>query len=254
MVCMKRFLLAAMTAAGLLGALVPASAAGKVIELGATTPSPLVAPVCPAGVTPANCKIVLTQSTAIETIRDSVAYPTKVTQAGQIVAFTLGLSRLDANRAKAKADIHYLDSTYGGVPKAQITVLKPVGKASKRTWQVTAASSPAVHLIPYLGQVVQFPLSKPLPVQPGEMVALTTPTWAPVLSFDLPLKTFAYRQSRTAGCPLPATSQTAQLLIGATATYGCDYPGTRVEYSATEITNPLQTKNYVHARDIPGKR
>ena len=40
-------------------------------------------------------------------------------------------------------------------------------------------------------------------------------------------------------------------MIGATATYGCDYPGTRVEYTATEITNPVQTKNFVHAPDRP---
>jgi hypothetical protein len=85
-------------------------------------------------------------------------------------------------------------------------------------------------------------LTASIPVVPGEVVGLTVPTWAPVLSFGLPSKKFAYRQSRKANCNRPAASTQAQLTIGATATYGCDYPGTRAEYSATEVTNPVPPK------------
>ena len=245
--------MAGMAAAGLLGALTQASASAKVIELGATA-SPLVAPVCPPGVKPANCFIIQTQVTGLETIRDGVAYPTTVTKAGQIVAFTLGLSALDSNRATVKKDIHFLDSAYGGVPQAAITVLRRVGPASQHQWKVTQESSPMVHLIPYLGQVVQFPLAKPLPVAPGDVVALTVPTWAPVLSFNLPVKLFAYRQSRSDCKNSPSPTEQAQLLIGSSTRYLCDYPGWRVEYTATEITTPVPTKNFVHAPDIAGGR
>jgi hypothetical protein len=196
---------------------------------------------------------VLTQSTALETIRDTATYPTTVRKAGAIVAFTVGLSSLDSNRAKAKADIHFLDTTYGGTTQAAVTVLRPKGPKSKRQWTVTA-QSPIFHLQPYLGQVVQFPLPTPLAVKPGDAVALSVPTWAPVLSFLLPPKKFAYRQSRSANCPIPASTEQAQLTIGATTAYGCNYPGTRVEYSATEVTNPVQTKNYVHAPDLGAGR
>jgi hypothetical protein len=106
-------------------------------------------------------------------------------------------------------------------------------------------------LQPYLGQVVQFPLTTPLPVKPGDVVALSVPTWAPVLTFNLPPKKFAYRQSRSANCKNPAATEQAQLTIGSTASYGCNYPGTRVEYTATEITDPAPTKNFVHAPDRP---
>ncbi len=246
---MKRSPLAILAAFGLLTVLAPAIAQAQVIELGAPR-SALIAPSCPPTVKPANCTIILTQVTALETIRDGVAYPTKVTKSGKIVAFTLGLSRLDTNRTTAKQDIHFLDSSYGGVPLASITVLKPVGKASQRKWAV-AGESPAVHLIPYLGQVAQFPLDRALTVKPGYVVALTIPTWAPVLSFDLSAKNFAYRQSRSTGCINAAPSELAQLTIGATAKYGCDYPGTRVEYSATEVTDATPSKNYVHAPDRP---
>ena len=140
--------------------------------------------------------------TALETIRDGITYPTTVKKAGVIVAFTLGLSKLDTNRAKAKADIHFLDTTFGGTTQAGITVLRAKGPKSKRQWTVTA-ESPVFHLQPYLGQVVQFPLPTPLPVKPGDVVALSVPTWAPVLTFDLPAKKFAYRQSRSTTCNEP---------------------------------------------------
>jgi hypothetical protein len=243
--------MAAAAAGGLLAALVPASASAAVIELGATS-TKLVAPSCPAGVTPSNCRIVLTQVTALGTIRDGITYPTTVKKAGMIVAFTVGLSKLDSNRAKAKADIHFLDTTFGGTTQAAITVLRSTGPKAKRQWTVTA-ESPVFHLQPYLGQVVQFPLTTPLPVKPGDVVALSIPTWAPVLTFNLAPAKFAYRQSRSSNCNNPAATEQAQLTLSSIAAYGCNYPGTRVEYSATEITNPLQTKNYVHAPDVSGR-
>ena len=70
-----------------------------------------------------------------------------------------------------------------------------------------------VHLQPYLGYVVQFPLATPIPVVPGEVVALTVPTWAPVLTYNLSTK-IAYRQSRTANCAHAGHYQNAQLTIG----------------------------------------
>lgn len=244
---MKRSRLATAASLGLVAALVPASASAKIIELGQTA-SPLIAPSCPPGVNPQNCTIVLTQVTALETVRDSIAYPTKVTKAGRIVAFTLGLSSLSSNRATAKADIHFLDSTYGGTTQAAITILKPVGAKRLHRWTVTA-ESPIIHLQPYLGEVVQFPLTTSLAVTPGETVALTVPTWAPVLSFNLNAKKFAYRQSRATNCTSPASITAAQLTIGASTRYTCDYTGTRVEYSATEVTTPVAPKNFVHAPD-----
>jgi hypothetical protein len=91
---------------------------------------------------------------------------------------------------------------------------------------------------PYLGQVVQIPLENSIEVKPGEVIALTTPTWAPVLTIDQASKKFAYRQSRKYNCNSPPSSSQAQLTIGLTTSYACDYPGTRVEYSATEVTYP----------------
>jgi hypothetical protein len=96
-----------------------------------------------------------------------------------------------------------------------------------------------VDVQPFLGQVVQFPLTTTIPVFRGEAIALTTPTWAPVLSIDLSTSHFAYRQSRSYNCNLPPAVSQAQVTVGRSTPYKCDYPGTRVEYSATEVTNPV---------------
>jgi hypothetical protein len=235
---MKRSLLATACAIALCGA-VPASADATITELGATT-SPLVAPACPKGVAPAQCTIILTRATALETIRDNIAYPSTVKQTGRLVAFSVGLSALSSDSTTASSDTKFLDKTYGGDAQVAITVLKLIGPSSQRRWQVVA-EGPLVDVQPYLGQVAQFPLLASLPVAKGETIALTTPTWAPVLSIDLSTRYYAYRQSRSRSCNSPPATSQAQLTVGASTRYVCDYPGTRVEYSATEVTNPVPT-------------
>ena len=248
---MKRSLLAIAGAFALCG-LIPAAADAAIVELGATT-SPLVAPTCPKGLAPSDCLIILNRVTALETIRDNIAYPSTVKQSGRLVAFSVGLSSLSTNPTTAKNDTTFLDKTFGGDAQVAITVLKLVGEKNLRNWQVVA-QSPVVDVQPYLGQVAQFSLATSIPVTRGETIALTTPTWAPVLSIDLDTNHFAYRQSRSRNCTHPPTTTQAQVTVGANARYVCDYPGTRVEYSATEVTNPVQTKNYVHAPDLGAGR
>lgn len=242
---MKRKLITAAVAFAC-AALVPAAALAGVIELGVPATA-LVAPTCPKGVAPANCTIILTRVTAVETLRDGVAYPTTVKQAGRIVAFTVGLSRLSTDRTTAHNDIHLLDSAYGGTTRLGIAILRRVGPANQRRWK-TVAVSPVFKVQPYLGQVVQFPLASTLSVLPGDVVALSTPTWAPVLSIDLTASKFAYRQSRGTSCNSTPAQNAAQA-VGQTTAYKCNYPGTRLEYSATEISNPVAV-NPIHARDV----
>jgi hypothetical protein len=121
-----------------------------------------------------------------------------------------------------------------------VTVLRPVGKHKNFRWEVVGSSN-LFHVIPYLGSVVQLPLETSIEVQRNDVVALSTPTWAPVLTINQPVTKFAYRQSRSANCNNPPSTSQAQLSPKSTATYTCDYPGTRVEYSATEITYPTGT-------------
>jgi hypothetical protein len=246
---MKRLTPAIAAGAAVLGLLIPAAASAQIVELGQTTSSPVISPSCPAGVSPANCFIILTRTTAIQAVTSSVVNPTKVTKAGWVVAFTIGLSKLSPVAKTELSYLHTLDTAYGGTPQVALTVLKP-GANNKYT---VAAQSGTYHLIPFLGSVLQEPLSLPpsftamtaLPVKPGDVIGLTVPTWAPVLSYNLAATKYSYRQSRSANCTHAAASESAQTTVGASATYGCNYTGTRVEYSATEVVNQAYPKTYV---------
>jgi hypothetical protein len=247
---MKRFFLVTATFSALaLGlALAPAGASAKIVELGQT--SPISAPSCPKGVQPSQCFIILTRTTALQAVSDGIRNPTKVKQDGWIVSFTAGLSKLSSDATTEKKYLHLLDQAYGGTPQLAITVLKP----GARNRYTVAAQSQTFHLIPFLGQVLQEPLSLPtsfsqftaLPVKKGDVIGLSVPTWAPVLSYNLNASKFAYRQSRMANCKNAAGTETAQMTVGASTRYLCDYTGTRVQYSATEVTNTPYPKSYVH--------
>ncbi|HZE05186.1 MAG TPA: hypothetical protein VE127_08180 [Solirubrobacteraceae bacterium] len=234
-----------------LALVLPAAASAQIVELGKTS-TPVAAPSCPSGTSPAQCYIILTRTTALQTVSDGVLNPTKVKKPGWIVAFTVGLSNLSSNAKTELSYLHTLDSAYGGVPQVALSVLKP-GRKNKYT---VVAESGAYHLIPFLGQVLQEPLSLPpsfstftaLPVKRGDVVGLTVPTWAPVLSYNLSSSKFAYRQSRRANCKNAAAGETAQLKVGQSTQYRCNYTGTRVEYTATEIVNQPYPKKYVHSR------
>jgi hypothetical protein len=236
---------AAIAAASVLAAVLPSYAAAAVVELGDQTGTPLVAPTCPAGVSPANCTIVLTRVTALATFSDGTYLPTMVTKAGRIVAFSVGLSSLSSDTATRKKDINYLNTSYGGATEVQMTILREVKRKNKKKrrqheFRVVAESS-VIPVVQYLGSVAQIPLTKSVAVKPGDLVALSTPTWAPVLSIDMS-GNFHYRQSRNHHCDKPPTVQKAQPAGGDT-TYDCTYGGTRPEYAATEVTNPKSTNS-----------
>jgi hypothetical protein len=232
---MKRTFVACAAAIACAG-LIPAVASAKSIEVGQTATA-LAPPACPAGVSQTDCRIVLPQVTVLATISDGTNYPTTITKPGLISALSLGISGLSTNASQVKSDLTYLEGKYGGGPTAQVSILRPVGLPAKNRWRV-AAQSEVIQLLPYLGQVAQFPLTTPLPVVPGEVVALTVPTWAPVLAIDLTGSKFAYRKANTATCK---SVTTAQLLIGQLSNYGCRYSGTRAEYSVTELLSPTPT-------------
>jgi hypothetical protein len=213
--------LAALSAALAVLALVPGLASAQIVELGATT-TPLSAPACIKGQPLSQCTI---------------------------VAFTVGLSRLSSSRSTEASIIKSQDAQHGGAPQLALTVLKP-GPGNT----FTVESESAIYtLTPFLGQVLQEPLSLPpsftsltaLHVVRGDVIGLTVPTWAPVLGYDLSKTMFSYRQSRRANCANTAATQTAQTRAGESQAYGCYYTGTRVEYSATEVTDTQPPKTYI---------
>jgi hypothetical protein len=236
MLHMKRFFLATGATFAALLAFATAPAFAAIIELGTTT-TPLAKPVCPAT---GGCPIILTETTALQILSDGVTYPSRAVHNGRIVAFTVTpatVSLADINgtpKTKTKAAQPGLNATYGGASEAAITVLEP---STKHFYKVVA-ESPMFQLQPYFGHVVQFVLQQSLPIAKGQFIALTVPTWAPLLTVGLAKSQFLWRPSRARSC-LSYTVQSAQLMIGNLAQYLCFFTGTRVDYTATEITSPV---------------
>lgn len=237
-------------------AVAPSAASAQIVELGQTS-TPIVAPSCPKNTPLSACSIVLVHTTAVQSTADGVINPMRVKKAGWIVAFTVGLSRLVSNAKTELSLLHGLDQRYGGTPQVALTVLKP----GPRNSFTVVSQSGTLHLIPFLGQVLQEPLSlppafktmAPLAVKPGYVIGLTVPTWAPILSYNLSPSKFLYRQSRKANCKTktPPATDTAQTKVGQSEQYLCSYTGTRVQYSATEVVNVPYPKSYVHTRRQP---
>lgn len=199
-------------------------------------PGPVTAPRCPSSVQPVRCLIVLVRMTALPSVGSGVRNPTVVTARGTLTAFTLGIGKLSDNARTRAADVTYLDELDGS-PQAVITVLARAGTARSERW-VVAANSPPVALQHDLGKVVRFRLAKPLPLAVGEAIALTVPTWAPVLSIGPAGHGYAYRQSLSNQCHGASMHGAAQIKLGQHATYRCSHAGTRVEFSATEQATP----------------
>ena len=193
-----------------------------------------------------------TRTTALQTITNGVVNPTKVTKAGWIVAFTVGLSKLSTNR-QDRAELpaparHGLRGTPAGLAHG--------AQAGAKNKYTVVAQSGIYHLMPFLGQVLQEPLSLPptlhgLHRAPGQAGRMIAPDGARPGRRCSPTTCrrpkYAYRQSRTSNCKNAAGTQTAQTTIGPRTSYLCNYTGTRVEYSATEIVNQPYPKTYVRA-------
>ena len=214
-----------------LTALWPAAAHAKIIELGQTDTQPK--PSCPR-TDEAECRAVSRTTgyqNRVGTLEDLFVVP----RDGRIVAWTV----ITGN--PTKKETNFFNAGFGGEPSAAITVLE---KAEKNTTdQTVTAQSGVRNLSDYLGKRVQFPLIKSLPVLKGQRVALTVPTWAPVLAFGFP-GNVAWRASRASendGCNDFAT-QTAMTTLGGTRPFQCYYKTARLTYSVTLITEPRITK------------
>lgn len=219
---MKRIPLGAALLVLVLG-VVASPASAKTFELGATEDG-LTTASCPD-----NC-FVVTRTTALQVRSGATTYPTTAPKSGRVVAFTLVLGKLSDKQ------VHFFNSTYGGTSRVQLTVLR--GKP-KRFYDVVAQTG-IFKIQPFFGTTVTFPLKTSLAVAKGDVIALSVPTWAPVLAVNLPQEN-GWRASRADKCDELLT-QTAQLEIGAEAQYKCLYQTARVTYSATLIQNPETPK------------
>jgi hypothetical protein len=153
---------------------------------------------------------------------------------GRIVAFTIRLGKPDAQQTQFFANL------FGATPQARITILKKPAHDKKMTNDLRLTrQSEVFDLTKYLGSTPTFALAKPLLVNPGSIVALTVPTWAPAFSINLGADE-AWRSSRPKN-DCNGTTQSAQQTVGNTHSYDCFYRTARLLYSATFIPDPKPT-------------
>jgi hypothetical protein len=183
--------------------------------------------------------LAVSQTTAFQVKVGSDRSISVIPRNGTIVAWTVTLSSPTTTApAGDTSQTTYFDDHEGGAAAAGIAVLKP----GKKLNYTLVAQSPTIPLLPYFGETVQFPLATTIPVTKGEILALTVPTWAPVLALSDAAGTdygkfTSWRSSRQKGGCV-TTSQTAQQSLRSTVQYYCLYQSVRLAYSALEVSTP----------------
>jgi hypothetical protein len=221
---MKRTLVTIVTTlvAALLG---PAAASAKLTEIGNV--SAQEKPSCPTN----PCRAV-SRATGFQVQAGRTRNPYLVPRRGAIVAFTVVLGK------PSKAQTNYFNTNLGGAASARITVLRAFARRGNNFRFVVRSQSEVVNLAPYFGQTAQFALSKSIGAYKNDLIALTVPTWAPVLALGLPNAT-TWRASRPQPCTdNEAFQQFSQQRINAMAQYACEFKTARMTYSATLISTP----------------
>jgi hypothetical protein len=216
----RRGLGAVIVAGALLGSV--SVATGAITEVGLTAATPPI-PSCPAS----PC-VALSRTTGFQTKLTGLHTPATVTVAGRIVAWSVTLSQ------PSPAQVSFFDQTEGGAPEAAIAVLHPQANENF----VLEAEGPVTQLALFFGTTVQFPLNTTLPINPGDVIALSVPTWAPVLAAGLG-QGAAWRARRGRSACSNTSLLTTQSQIGSTVQYYCLYTTDRLAYTATLIPTPL---------------
>jgi len=145
---------------------------------------------------------------------------------GRIVSWTITLAKPGTKQ------IGFFESKLGGPSEASIVVLRFGKKLRARVVSV----APSKRLKPYFGRTVEFPLAKSIPVEKGNVIGLSVPTWAPALSVNHGSDT-SWRASRKRGSCDDTQTQTA---FGPSAIpqFYCLYRTAQVTYSARVISTP----------------
>jgi hypothetical protein len=215
-----------------------ADGAARVSVLGAAAPA---APSCPT-----SCQAI-GKTTGFQTSITGARSPFAVPFRGRIVAWSIktGAPSTKPNpQNNNQSDYDFFVKTFGGTPKARISVLKPIMKQIKQGHQIykLKQQSPVEDLSQYLGQTTTFTLDTPLRVKPNNVVALTVPTWAPAFAINQSADT-KWQASRKRGkCNDTADilAGTPQDALGTQRAYGCTYNTARLLYSATVVADPNQ--------------
>jgi len=223
---MKRILLLTFVVVAALA--LPSSASARVIELGATNVTPTLR--CP-GTTEKPCVAAVRMTGYQGHLSGGQKNPFYIRRDGHLLAFTVQLAKPTAQ------EVDYFTSGFGTPSIARISVLRRGTTRKTRLDHRLITQSDRFELDPYFGSKPTFVFDKPIPVKKGNWIALTVPTWAPLLTTDQGKENW-WRSSRPTDSCLPPRSlrQFALEDLREVAKFGCTYhEGARLLYTVTYV-------------------
>jgi hypothetical protein len=231
---MKRFLLLTSALAATFAALAPAASA-RIIELGSRADAASLN--CP-GTTESPCVAAVRMTGYQGRASGGPKNPYYIRRNGHLVAFTVQLAK------PTPEEVNFFNNNFGTPSTARISVLRRGDTRKTRLQHRLITQSERVSLNRYFGSKPTFVFDRPIPVKEGNWIALTVPTWAPLLSTNLS-RTNWWRSSRAKGSCEPPRSlrQFAMEDLREVNQFGCTYNGARLLYTVTyvpsnRITNP----------------
>jgi hypothetical protein len=230
---MKRILLLTLVLAAALA--LPQTASARIIELGGTADAASIT--CP-GTTEAQCVAAVRMTGYQGRASGGPENPFYIRRDGHLVAFTVQLAKPTAE------EINFFEDRFGTPSTARISVMRRGTTRKTRLDHRLINQSDRFELNPYFGSKPTFVFDRPIPVKKGNWIAITVPTWAPLLSTNL-ARTNWWRSSRAKGSCEPPKSlrQFAMEDLRDVNVFGCTYHGARLLYTVTyvpsnRVTNP----------------
>lgn len=166
--------------------------------------------------------------TGFQVSNNQADLPFRVPRDGKVKSWTLSLAQ------PTNSQRSFFNGFFGTPPQARLAILRRVPGSDPPRYNLRRQGS--IHVLsPYLGQTVKFSAS--LPVEKGDIVGLTVPTWAPAFAQGLPTNN-VWRGSREPGKCVNANDVRQgepHMKVGTRATYGCRYSTARLLYTATVV-------------------
>ena len=149
---------------------------------------------------------------------------------GRIVAWTVTLGKPNSTQVK-----HFEETKALGASTANFTVLRP----KKKLKHTVVQQGPTTTFTKYFGKTVTIPLTRTIAVRKGDVIALTSKSWIPVMAVNQP-STSSWRASRGKGkCDdIESGKDYSQTKLKKTVQYACLYRGVQLLYSVTIVPNP----------------
>jgi hypothetical protein len=231
---MKRFVLLISVLAAA-GAVFAPAASARIVELGAQADD---APLNCPGTAESPCVAAVRMTGYQGRSSGGPKNPYYIRRDGNLIAFTLRLAKPTAE------EVNFFNNNFGTPSTARVSVLRKGTTRKTRLDHRLIRQSETFELDRYFGSRPTFVFDKPIPVKKGNWIAITVPTWAPLLSTNL-ARTNWWRSSRSKGSCEPPKSlrQFAMEDLREVNQFGCTYHGARLLYSVTyvpsnHVTNP----------------